>query len=89
MARRHFPRPTRAELEEAMQSSISFLVVREPFERLLSAYRDKLEGLRNRFYQKLAAQIVKRFRKKGYNRVRKRKAKLSASLAQPIYFVLL
>lgn len=70
MARQHFPRPTRAELEEAMQSSISFLIVREPFERLLSAYRDKLEGMRNKYYKRLGAQIVKRFRK-GYKRVRR------------------
>lgn len=69
MARQHFPRPSPAELEEAMQNSISFLIVREPFERLLSAYRDKLEGQHNNYYRKLGAQIVRRFRK-GYKRVR-------------------
>lgn len=64
LARKRFPRPNRAELDEALQTSLSFLIVREPFERLLSAYRDKLEGYRNKYYKILGEQIVKKFRTK-------------------------
>lgn len=62
MTRKQFPRPTLLELEEALPSSVSFLFVREPFERLLSAYRDKLEGLHNKYYRALGEQITKRYR---------------------------
>lgn len=63
LARKRFPRPSQAELTEALANSLSFLIVREPFERLLSAYRDKLEGYRNKYYKILGEQIVKKFRK--------------------------
>lgn len=63
LARRRFPRPSKNELTEALSTSLSFLIVREPFERLLSAYRNKLEGYRNRYYKILGEQIVKKFRK--------------------------
>lgn len=62
MTRKQFPRPTLLELEEALPNSVSFLFVREPFERLLSAYRDKLEGLHNKYYKALGEQITKRYR---------------------------
>lgn len=63
LARKRFPRPTKNELAEALSNSLSFLIVREPFERLLSAYRNKLEGFRNKFYKILGKQIVKDYRK--------------------------
>ncbi len=63
LARKKFPRPSPPELEEALTNSLSFLIVRDPFERLLSAYRDKLEGYRNKYYKLLGEQIVKKFRK--------------------------
>lgn len=63
MTRKQFPRPTLVELEEALPNSVSFLFVREPFERLLSAYRDKLEGLHNKYYKALGEQITKRYRR--------------------------
>lgn len=63
LARRKFPRPSPDELSEALSTSLSFLIVREPFERLLSAYRNKLEGYRNRYYKILGEQIVRKFRK--------------------------
>lgn len=64
LARNRFPRPTFSELSEALTNSISFLTVREPFERLLSAYRNKLEGSRNKYYKLLGKQIVEKFRNK-------------------------
>ncbi|XP_021702733.1 carbohydrate sulfotransferase 11 [Aedes aegypti] len=64
LARKRFPRPSTAELNDYLSNTISFLIVREPFERLVSAYRNKLEGCRNKYYKLLGEQIVKRFRKK-------------------------
>uniref|UniRef100_A0A182YFD2 Carbohydrate sulfotransferase n=1 Tax=Anopheles stephensi TaxID=30069 RepID=A0A182YFD2_ANOST len=63
LARKRFPRPTATELNDYISNTISFLIVREPFERLLSAYRNKLEGCRNKYYKLLGEQIVKKFRK--------------------------
>ncbi|PNF24697.1 hypothetical protein B7P43_G17560 [Cryptotermes secundus] len=64
LARSHFPRPTIKQLQEALPESLSFLIVREPFERLLSAYRNKIEGLPHRFYRKMGREIVEKYRKK-------------------------
>lgn len=47
-----------------MNISTSFLITRHPFERLLSAYRDKLQyALPHTFHQKLGNMIVRKFRK--------------------------
>lgn len=70
LARKRFPRPQPQELDEALSSSLSFLVVREPFERLLSGFRNKLEGRRNKYYKIVAEKIVKDYRK-GSKRVSK------------------
>ncbi|CAH2075178.1 unnamed protein product, partial [Iphiclides podalirius] len=60
LARRVFPRPSEEELRDAITTPgvISLLIVREPFVRLLSAYRDKLEYVSPPFYRKLAKTIV-------------------------------
>lgn len=63
LARKRFPRPSANELNEALTSSLSFLIVREPFERLLSGYRNKLESRRNKYYKLLGDQIIKDYRK--------------------------
>lgn len=62
LTRKRFPRPTHDELKDALINSLSFLIVREPFERLLSAYRNKLENYRNKYFKPLAERIVKKFR---------------------------
>jgi chondroitin 4-sulfotransferase 11 len=52
------------QLNEALNTSTSFIIVRHPFERLLSAYRDKLQyALPHTFHQKLGNMIVRKFRK--------------------------
>lgn len=67
LARKKFPRPSQEELADALATSTSFLIVREPFERLVSAYRNKFEGSRNKYYKQLGDRIVKMFRSKGEN----------------------
>lgn len=62
LARKRFPRPSIEDLNEVLENSISFLVVREPFERLLSAYRNKMEDGKNTYYKLLGDQIVRKFR---------------------------
>ncbi|KAH8389114.1 hypothetical protein KR200_006314 [Drosophila serrata] len=64
LARKRFPRPELAELMELLPSALSFLFVRDPFERILSAYRNKLEGNKNTFYKALGTKIVHRYRKR-------------------------
>ncbi|EDV31767.1 uncharacterized protein Dana_GF15517 [Drosophila ananassae] len=64
LARKKFPRPELAELMELLPSALSFLFVRDPFERILSAYRNKLEGNKNTFYKALGNKIVHRFRRR-------------------------
>ncbi|CAG0915512.1 unnamed protein product [Notodromas monacha] len=60
-----YPRPSNEQLQEAMQDSLSFIVVRDPFERLLSAYRDKFESAKNGHYKMIGAMMAAR--KHGYN----------------------
>jgi chondroitin 4-sulfotransferase 11 len=72
LARKRFPRPSIDDLNEALDNSISFLVVREPFERIISAYRNKFEHGKNTYYKLLGDQIVKKFRPLTTNRVRRR-----------------
>ncbi|KAF7993862.1 hypothetical protein HCN44_011131 [Aphidius gifuensis] len=69
IARRVIPELDYPEAEEAMQDTTKLLVVRHPFERLLSAYRDKLENsIAGRqhgtlhFYRKYGSAIVKKYR---------------------------
>ncbi|XP_058795957.1 carbohydrate sulfotransferase 11 isoform X2 [Phymastichus coffea] len=65
LARQKYPRPTAEELARFLNDSVSFLVVRHPFERLLSAYRDKLEhSLPHTFHSKLGSHIVAHYRAK-------------------------
>lgn len=64
LARKKFPRPSEEELRDAVSTPgvVSLLVVREPFVRLLSAYRDKLENITPPYYRKLARSIVQKYR---------------------------
>ncbi|XP_011866721.1 PREDICTED: carbohydrate sulfotransferase 9-like isoform X2 [Vollenhovia emeryi] len=52
---------------QKMSKTKKFLIVRHPLERLLSAYRDKLEHMRNReyYYKRFGRRIVFKYRKSG------------------------
>ncbi|KAK6621259.1 hypothetical protein RUM43_011565 [Polyplax serrata] len=72
LARARHPRLDPTDAEEAFQTTIKLLAVRHPFERLLSAYRDKLEntneGLEHgslHFYASFGSKIVRKYRKNG------------------------
>lgn len=63
LARKKYPRPSLIELREAVNDSVTFLIVRHPLERLLSAYRDKLQfSLPFTLHQKLGNQIILKYR---------------------------
>lgn len=65
IARKRYPRPSVQELEMAMDDSVSFLIVRHPLERLLSAYRDKMQlSLPLTYHQKLGKRIISKYRRK-------------------------
>uniref|UniRef100_A0A336LZ33 Carbohydrate sulfotransferase n=1 Tax=Culicoides sonorensis TaxID=179676 RepID=A0A336LZ33_CULSO len=67
LARKKYPRPSVDELIEAQNGSITFLIVRHPFERLLSAYRDKLQfALPHTFHAALGQKIIRKYREKKY-----------------------
>ncbi|KAJ4447123.1 hypothetical protein ANN_09123, partial [Periplaneta americana] len=72
LARDAFPELDRTEAEEAFHNTLKLLVVRHPFERLLSAYRDKLENTNigfeqgtAHFYRKYGRRIVAKYRPGG------------------------
>jgi len=46
----------------------TFLIVRHPFDRLLSAYRDKLERYNTYYHKKYGAAIVSKWRREGRRR---------------------
>lgn len=52
------------QLDKAMNNSVTFIIVRHPFERLLSGYRDKIMfALPHTLHDKLGIRIVRKYRK--------------------------
>lgn len=52
------------QLKQAINESISFIIVRHPFERLVSAYKDKIQyALPNSHHHKLGNRIIQKYRK--------------------------
>ena len=60
-------------LKRSKKTEKSFIIVRHPFERLVSAYRDKLERSKavdykvDYFYKRYGGKIVKKYRQKAIN----------------------
>uniref|UniRef100_T1HA88 Carbohydrate sulfotransferase n=1 Tax=Rhodnius prolixus TaxID=13249 RepID=T1HA88_RHOPR len=73
VARRFFPEIIDFEVaQEVLEKCTKLIVVRHPFERILSAYRDKLENINTgwehgtgHFYRKYGAKIVRKYRPGG------------------------
>lgn len=64
LARRKYQRISMEQLERAQNDSITFVVVRHPFERLLSAYRDKLMfAVPHSLHDKMGRKIIRKYRK--------------------------
>ncbi|PSN31589.1 hypothetical protein C0J52_26828 [Blattella germanica] len=62
LAKEGYPQiKTRKQLEENLKDVTRFIIVRHPFERILSAFRDKLEHRKDRefYYKRYGRQIVK------------------------------
>ncbi|CAL7945264.1 unnamed protein product [Xylocopa violacea] len=77
IARRRIPELEFPEADEALKATKKLLVVRHPFERLLSAYRDKLENsVAGRehgtlhFYRKYGSKIVEKYRESNFTKPR-------------------
>lgn len=72
LARQKYPRPSLSALRAAFNDSVSFLIVRHPFQRLLSAYRDKLQfSLPHTYHRKLGNEIIAKYRQ-GPNRTKQK-----------------
>lgn len=83
IARRAIPELEYPEAERILNASRRLLVVRHPFERLLSAYRDKLENCvagqehgTLHFYRKYGAKIVRKYRSKSRENKKEKKYRL-------------
>ena len=50
-------RPSVEKLLDAMNQSISFIVARNPFERLVSAYRDKIVNAIKKSYHSILGKV--------------------------------
>ncbi|XP_014093434.2 carbohydrate sulfotransferase 11 isoform X1 [Bactrocera oleae] len=65
LARDRYPRLTIEKLREAQNDSLTFMIARHPFERLLSAYRDKIVyAIPHSYHDKLGRRIVRKYRSK-------------------------
>lgn len=67
LARQKYGRPTLQSLQDALKDEqfVSFLIVRHPLERLLSAYRDKIQhAVSGSVHFKLGRNIIRKYRKK-------------------------
>ena len=70
LARYLVPSWAYSELKEFIktQSPVSFLIVRHPYDRLLSAYRDKFENKKKFYHLKYGRFMIRQYRKRGIRR---------------------
>ena len=90
LARRKYPRPSVEKLLSALSSpnTVGFLIARDPFERFISAYRDKIKGaLRNSPHDKLGRRILIKYRHINPSRFRHR-IRISPSFKEFTRYVL-
>ena len=63
---------------------VTFIIVRNPFDRLLSAFRDKLERHNKYYYNKYGKQIVKKYREEGIKKFGKQFYETSGQNGSPV-----
>merc|ERR1719323_892776 len=51
------PSPSQSERRDLFETSVSFSIVRHPFERLVSAFQDKIVDQSDKFYTRVVHQI--------------------------------
>ena len=61
LLRRSYARPTVQKLIKALNKTVSFIIVRDPFERLISAFRDKMRP-KNKYYSDIQREIIQKHR---------------------------
>uniref|UniRef100_A0A182RBE1 Carbohydrate sulfotransferase n=1 Tax=Anopheles funestus TaxID=62324 RepID=A0A182RBE1_ANOFN len=65
LARKFYPKENRLTLMQSMKDSFSFIIVRHPFERLMSAFEDRLVSMKNAYYSRVSQAIYKRYHPMG------------------------
>ena len=76
LARKRYPRPSVKKLVSTLSSTnaIGFLIARNPYERFVSAYRDKIKGaLPNSYHDKMGRKILFKYRHINPKRIRHRR----------------
>ena len=89
LARTFYTRPTTEELLEAMKTSISFVVGRHPFERLVSGYRDKiLLALRGSHHEKVGRAIILKYRGVDAKKLGRIGLKMKPTFTEFVHYIL-
>ncbi|KFB53229.1 hypothetical protein ZHAS_00021439 [Anopheles sinensis] len=65
LARQFYPKENRITLMNSMENSFSFIIVRHPFERLISAFEDRLVSMKNAYYSRVSRAIYRRYHPSG------------------------
>jgi len=91
MARLKYPRPSVNQLKEVLDrpNVTSVIIARNPFERLVSAYKDKIFGaLPGSFHDKMRREITRKYRQVKVPRIRKLQQEFIPTFKEFVQFLL-